>query len=440
MNDIWKAALVTTGAALLLGAACVYGLSTAQAADLSASNGVADLEERVAELEATVARKGNRKVKLTISGWVAEQITYWDDGTEKNMYVGGLGQTLASHVKFHGEAMINPDVSAGYVLHIEANTNDALAANQLSDDSDAGLVVRQSYWFLKSRNLGKLGVGRQSSASDNAALLVDGSGSMVPANWVLFDNAGFFLRVNGAMLPFTWGGELGYCTHMGSATGADCNGAPADSVRYDTPTWQGFSASAAWGEDDFWDAAIRYSGEFSGIKVAAVAAYSVNSEPYPRIFGLVPSDIEAKYFQAAVYVEHVATGIFAYGAYGKEETDISYFGTPLASSPSGDHWYVKGGLREKWSTLGHTVVYGEYARYNDMFGPVGNFLDNWAGPGEGSTEMTLLGAGVVQEIDQAAMSVWLKYRRYQGEAAHPALGSVEFDDFDLVSFGALINF
>ena len=30
----------------------------------------ADLEERVAVLEATTARKGNRKVSLNISGWV----------------------------------------------------------------------------------------------------------------------------------------------------------------------------------------------------------------------------------------------------------------------------------------------------------------------------------------------------------------------------------
>ena len=32
-----------------------------------------DLEERIAELEATTARKGNRKVSLTVSGWVGQQ-------------------------------------------------------------------------------------------------------------------------------------------------------------------------------------------------------------------------------------------------------------------------------------------------------------------------------------------------------------------------------
>ena len=52
----------------------------------------------------------------------------------------------------------------------------------------------QSYWFVKSDHLGKVSVGLQSTAGDNAAILVDGSGSLVPANWVLFDNGAFFIR------------------------------------------------------------------------------------------------------------------------------------------------------------------------------------------------------------------------------------------------------
>ena len=40
----------------------------------------------------------------------------------------------------------------------------------------------QSFWFIKSDHLGKVGVGKQSQASDNTAILVDGSGSLVPAN------------------------------------------------------------------------------------------------------------------------------------------------------------------------------------------------------------------------------------------------------------------
>src|SRR3990170_2149896 len=100
-------------------------VSSASAADLG-GNCCADLEERIAELEATTARKGNRKVSLTVSGWVNQQVTFWDDGVESNVYIHDLGTTLGSHVKFTGQATISPGWSAGYVLHIEALSSDGL--------------------------------------------------------------------------------------------------------------------------------------------------------------------------------------------------------------------------------------------------------------------------------------------------------------------------
>ncbi len=39
-----------------------------------------DLEQRVAELEAASARKGNRAVSLTVSGEISRAMLIWDDG------------------------------------------------------------------------------------------------------------------------------------------------------------------------------------------------------------------------------------------------------------------------------------------------------------------------------------------------------------------------
>ena len=60
---------------------------------------------------------------------------------------------------------------------------------------------------------------------------------------------------------------------MGGAVG-DCNGLTENVIRYDSPTFHGFSVSASWGEDDMWDVAARYSGEFNGFKLAVAAAYT----------------------------------------------------------------------------------------------------------------------------------------------------------------------
>jgi len=416
--------------------------SGANAADLG-GNCCADLEERVAELEATTVRKGNRKVSLTISGWVAEQVTWWDDGFESNTYVTGLGTTLGTNVKFTGEATIVPGWSAGYVIHIEADGSDSLTTNQ-DIDNGPGLFAGtpnyvqtlQSFWFLKSDHYGKVGIGLQSSPSDNAAILVDGSGTLVPANWVAFDVLSFGIRnkngdfvtngvdADGKPIVVTWGAA-------GACLPGDCYGVPTNIVRYDTPTWRGFSGSASWGEDDIWDVALRYAGEEHGFKIAATITYgeSTDGGTFPG-FGQ-----DAQYTQVGVYLQHVRTGIFGLVNYGNyqldppnvvhdheyEHDDYDHDDGSIDS----DVWYFKAGVRGKWHPLGATIPYAEYMRSDDGV--------------TGDSEFRWWGVGVVQEIDAAAMSVWLKFRNYEFEDKN-LCGWYGCEDLDELTFGGLINF
>ncbi len=126
-------------AALAAAGVLAGGLATsASAADLG-GNCCADLEERIAELEATTARKGNRKVSLTISGFVAQQVMYWDDGIEDNVYITDTGSvSIGTHVRFAGQATIAPGWTAGYVLKLEAIQNDSLLVDQDNDNGIAG--------------------------------------------------------------------------------------------------------------------------------------------------------------------------------------------------------------------------------------------------------------------------------------------------------------
>jgi Gram-negative porin len=406
-------------------------MTSASAADLG-GNCCADLEERIAELEATTARKGNRKVSLTVSGWVNQQVTFWDDGQESNAYVHDLGTTLGSHVKFTGSAAIVPGWSAGYVLQIEAFGSDGLTTSQgepvgpnlynfLGGGTNGlGVQTLQSFWFLKSDSLGKVSVGLQSQASDNTAILVDGSGSLVPANWVAFDTNSFGIRRADGSLAGSWGGAQS-CSGMGGAWG-DCNGLTHNSVRYDSPTFGGFSVSAGWGEDDFWDVAARYAGEFAGFKVAAAAAYNEVTDGDFNNIGTLTGNINAvpnaDYFQAGLYLQHVGTGLFGMVNYGLLDVE--------GAAQEADTWYGKIGLRTRLSSLGHTVFYGEYLNGQD-----GGFAAN--------SELEVWGAGIVQEVDAAAMSVWLKYRN-QSYTDDASVGALAAEDFNYVGVGALINF
>jgi hypothetical protein len=123
-------------------------VTSASAADLG-GDCCSDLEERVAELEATTARKGNRKVSLTISGWVNEEAMYWDDGSESNVYVG-TNKLEQSRFRFVGEARIAPDWSAGYTIEIGVNGGSSNTWGQDNPDGSGSnsLVVRKSSWFI----------------------------------------------------------------------------------------------------------------------------------------------------------------------------------------------------------------------------------------------------------------------------------------------------
>ena len=105
--------------------------SPAFATDLGGSC-CTDLEERIAELEATTVRKGNRKVSLTISGWVNEALFWWNDGTQHKVYEG-TNMVEQSRVKFLGEAKVDKDWSAGYLLEIGIQGHPSREWNQLTD-------------------------------------------------------------------------------------------------------------------------------------------------------------------------------------------------------------------------------------------------------------------------------------------------------------------
>jgi hypothetical protein len=463
MNNYSLSALLAAG--LLVGSIA----TGAQAADLG-GDCCADLEERVAELEATTARKGNRKVSLTISGFVAQQVMWWDDGNESNVYVTDTGSIdIGTNFSFSGVAQINSEWSAGFLLKLEVMNNDSLLVTQNSDDTQnalalvqgdvGGLVGLQSAnWFLKSERLGKVTVGQGDSAANNQAILPDGSGSLVQANYVFYDVNAFVVRANGAYVPGVVWGFLGNCSALNAYGGAmgDCDGVPTNNVRYDTPTFGGFSGSVSWGEDDIWALSARYAGEFRDFKLAAAIAYQWNTDetgtsgtalaPVPNFPARNNGGLDVRYLQTGAYLEHAPSGLWIYGAAGWEDNDVTSaqrgFGR---DGPEGDFWYLKTGLKCKHFALGSTTYYGEYGQKDDT---ITTFLFD-----QGlDTRVEHYGLGVVQNIDAAAMQVWLSWRHYQGDlncdnsvsgsCASFGLndGSNDLEDFDLIKMGALINF
>jgi len=285
-----------------------FKATPAQAADLG-GDCCADLEERVAELEATTVRKGNKKVSVTLSGWVVKTMNFWDDGDIDSFFVGDKGYDLGSRFAITGSATIAPGWSAGFNLTILATsdlfaTSGTLAnSNQFFESGntffDHDLNPLYSYIYIKSDTLGTLNWGHLSPASDNPAVLADLSGTVIESNGVWFEGASFFLRAKGnpggfaGLTSIQWEDAL-FCQGLGLGIGLDCFGAAMPAVRYDSPTWGGFRFETSYGtntltpggtpggisttESNFWDIAVFYTADWNSIKLSAAAAYNTWQE------------------------------------------------------------------------------------------------------------------------------------------------------------------
>jgi hypothetical protein len=403
----------------------------AAAADLG-GNCCADLEERVAELEATTARKGNRKVSLTISGQVTTGVLAWDDGDKSDVYVVDNTNAGSTFFVFAGNAKINPTLTAGFDLAVGITTGArSHQVSQIDDDggaaADSNLALLRANWYLDHKELGRLTVGRINTASAGVVGLDLGGISVIANANVGYWNAGFFLE--GGAGP-TWGDLLGGGTVFGAGLSR------ANAVSYTSPTFGGFSVAAAWGEDDLWDVALRYAGEHSGFRVAAAIAYADNVGGLGDFEDNAGADgREVSQVKGSASVLHVPTGLFAQGTYLTQDNDER-------GSDDTVLWQIQGGIAKNWTGLGNTVFYGEYANVSDAFGQV---FDGVTVARFNNSDTDIWGLGVVQHIDAAAMELFLSYRHFEGSAAIvPATGARDASEvdaeFDAVFGGARIRF
>jgi predicted porin len=446
------------------------GSISAQAADLG-GDCCADLEERVAELEATTARKGNRKVSLKISGWVNEQLLFWDDEIEQNVYVGNNDQER-SRFKFAGDAKIDGEWSAGYTLEIGVRTTRSSAYSQDDDEggSSAGtLDIRKSSWFIKSKKLGKFTMGRDGSATYHILDDADITNTRYYADAESMPTIGansFFLTAGNSTSSLRWASILSTASNRSPG-----NGERPDIIRYNSPEFGGFEVVAAWGEDDLWDAALVYEGKVGDFELAGrvgYAEYTDESSGPGSDHCLGPSGsvsgIKCREFGASGTIWHKPSGLYVYGAYGQLQDD-RYEATDLAPVDDEDRlYYVQVGIEKKWYALGKTTVFGTY-RHDDVGargtfgGPAGLGLAVADEDADGDTipnylvsgsDVDTWGGGVVQNIEAAAMDLYLIYSHIDGDfdalcidgktCALNSVTNIELNSLQLLQAGARIQF
>lgn len=418
---------LAAAAGLLLSVA----MTPAKAADLGGGC-CADLEERVAELEATTARKGNRVVSLQIYGQVNKALLLWDDGIDSDAYIVD-NQLASSRVGLKGKAQISAGVSAGYNIELEiADAQSAAVNNSKNGDdnalSDSALILRQNNFWIENEKLGRITLGQQSAAAAGTYDVVVANSGQTSA--IVIGNSFSTRYSNGA-----GGLALGTYANNLDNPASDTN----DLIRYDSPSIYGFILSTSWGDNDYADVALRFKKDFGAVRLAAALSYQWNNQA-GRAPWSFSDGADSETFGGSISAMHVPTGLYAsFQASTRDYKDITAAAGPLWVSQEGESnmWYVQVGIERKMLPYGLTTIYGDYGNYNNQADLNTNFI------GSGTlveTDTTRWGFGLNQKIDAAAMDIYAHAMFYSFDDKFVGNSVVSPEDMSMVVIGSKISF
>jgi hypothetical protein len=352
-------------------------------AALAADKGIggdccADLEGRIADLESTVARKGNKKVSLTVYGVVNTAVVFWDDnltGQSDQRIV--QNPTDPTRLGFVGKGVIAPGYAGGYVVEIGIGQWDLLT-DQLGVDKGDEIYVLKSAGFIETP-MGIVWLGKFKQATDGVSQ-------------VTVANTDAAVKL-GSLRPLLGGN--GVTTNVDLFDGQE----GLNLVRVDSATWQGFTLSASWSnegsqvggaEDSVWDVALRYAADVGGFKYSAAVGYRQGAV-FPGLdtpFFIPSIAFDQTTISGSAGIYHFQSGLFVNGMYGQTE---------FAGGAEVKGWHVMPGWEKNVFGFGATTIFAEYASF-DLGMP---------------DEVTWYGAGIVQKFNGANLDLYATARNLQ---------------------------
>ena len=444
---------IAAAASFLVGG---FALTPAKAADLG-GDCCADLEERVAELEATTVRKGNRKVSVTLYGWVNQAVTWWDNGEESDVYIHDNGHG-DSRLGVKGEGTVRPGLVIGYKLEMGFSRNEGFLLSENDHDNQQNIRVRQEYWYIKDDHLGQFSVGHQYPGSaGTGAVEMGGASSWESYSWGPTDDIPESFQLFSNKAGYT--GVLWYDILPNLDPGRQAV------IKYTSPTMQGFTFSASWGEDDRWDVGLLYSNTFNNVTVSAGVGYYEDTDNGDGNIGIqkfgatngggtglgLNVDSKEQVWGASLGLAESTSGIYGeVGYYNYQQdagcsvagtgggaancvnhkngvnavTGAAIFDGIAFNSFDSDLWYGKIGVKRKWNDLGETDFYGEYMHSSDLV--------------TNSSDADVWGVGLGQDVDAVGATAYLSYRHFQADLGSGSGSDIE--DMDVVTGGMVVPF
>ncbi len=370
-----------------------------------------------------LVKSGNKKVTLSLSGQVNRVSFFADDGT-LNGFFHSDNEASSTRWRLKGQAKINSEWTAGTYMEqdVESNSSDKVTIDESGTGSgDNDIDQRHMVVWIDSKKLGRVWVGKTDTGSNNITQ-IDLSGTSV------IDYSG--LQDIGGGLSFRTEGVLGVLDSESKFVPGDADGPKVSAgstqtgsgvysqfdglsrrnlLRYDTPSFAGFKAGVTTAQGDQWDGWLRYKAHYKqiGLKVAAGVAYWEQGESTNVMDGGYGGSISLLHSSGANLT-------FSGGVADREDT---------TTDKTEDPWgiYVKPGWQLNLTSLGKTNVSAHYARAED-------FQKN-------DDEFESFGFAIVQNIDAAALELFLFYRQYSLDR-----DAEDFEDINIAGLGGRVKF
>lgn len=344
-----------------------------------------------------VVKSGNDKVSVKLYGQLNRGALYADDGDKGRWYFVD-NDNSSTRIGLLGKANPMSEVSLGTRFEVEFQSNPSNEVSQLDDNGVGDNNFKQRHFdiFLDSERFGKLSLGQGSTASDGTAE-VDLSGTDVVGYSSIADMAGgfYFWDKSSNGLSSTQIGNV--FTNM-DGLGRD------DRLRYDSPNFKGFAASASVVSGNAADLALRYSAEIGETKVAAAAAYSDPAGNSTTVDSTVDGSVSFLHNSGF-------NGTLAIGSQNKK----------ISGQDDGSFFYAKLGYRHGFFSIGETALALDYALNEDI--------------GQNGDEADSFGLLAVQYIDNWATEYYLGFRYHNLDR-----NNTDYDSINAVLTGFRVKF
>jgi hypothetical protein len=341
-------------------------------------------------------RTGNPKTTVKVYGQVNKAVLFSDDGDGTNTYLVD-NDNSSTRVGLLGSIKPNDRYEIGTRIEVEYQTNPSNLVSQ--DDkriSDTDFEKRYLDLWVDTTSFGRFSLGWGSTASDDTAE-VDLSGTSV---------------VGYSSIPDMAGGQLFFDKDAGSLSGTTVDNAFSnmdglnrdERIRYDSPSFVGFTGSVSYIADGGGDIAARYNAQIDAIKLAAATAYSNPGST---------SDTVDDQLAGSVSVLHDSgfNGTFAMGVRNHKQV----------GRDDGGFFYTKFGYRARWCPLGVTSLSVDYGRYSDI--------------DRNGDDADTIGLQMVQDIQEWGTEVYLGCRFHSLDR-----NGADYDSINAVMTGMRVKF